>query len=279
MDRGGGQVGPAASPKGVFEKRRVRILTELRDPTKVAQARAEIAKEYVESQKRAAQHRSTSGGNDERILGWIGDRLAADAGRDWLDKDGHEWSLQRAGDRFQNYVNLGLRQWLAEQVQDGQRPLPAEIAERRARLLAMHELIEAKSAEMLANVAEKKRKALESAVYVLGTERHESRRIDNQLRGRSGRQGDPGRSKFYLSLEDDLMRIFGSDRMDGMLQKLGLQEGEAITHPWINKALEKTAEGRGAQLQFTQARAQVRRRDERSAQGDLRAPHRHHGAR
>ena len=74
---------------------------------------------------------------------------------------------------------------------------------------------------------------------MLGTERHESRRIDNQLRGRSGRQGDPGRSKFYLSLEDDLMRIFGSDRMDGMLQKLGLQEGEAITHPWINKALEK----------------------------------------
>jgi preprotein translocase subunit SecA len=74
---------------------------------------------------------------------------------------------------------------------------------------------------------------------VLGTERHESRRIDNQLRGRSGRQGDPGRSKFYLSLEDDLMRIFGSDRMDGVLQKLGLQEGEAITHPWINKALEK----------------------------------------
>ena len=76
-------------------------------------------------------------------------------------------------------------------------------------------------------------------LYVLGTERHESRRIDNQLRGRSGRQGDPGRSKFYLSLEDDLMRIFGSDRMDGVLQKLGLQEGEAITHPWINKALEK----------------------------------------
>jgi preprotein translocase subunit SecA len=74
---------------------------------------------------------------------------------------------------------------------------------------------------------------------VIGTERHESRRIDNQLRGRSGRQGDPGGSKFFLSLEDDLMRIFGSQRMDGMLQKLGLQEGEAIVHPWINKALEK----------------------------------------
>jgi preprotein translocase subunit SecA len=75
-------------------------------------------------------------------------------------------------------------------------------------------------------------------LYVIGTERHESRRIDNQLRGRSGRQGDAGRSKFYLSLEDDLMRIFGSDKMDGMLQKLGLQEGEAITHPWMNKSLE-----------------------------------------
>jgi len=76
-------------------------------------------------------------------------------------------------------------------------------------------------------------------LYVLGTERHESRRIDNQLRGRSGRQGDPGASKFYLSLEDDLMRIFGSERIDSMLQKLGLEEGEAIVHPWVNKALEK----------------------------------------
>ena len=76
-------------------------------------------------------------------------------------------------------------------------------------------------------------------LYVLATERHESRRIDNQLRGRSGRQGDPGASKFFLSLEDDLMRIFGSARMDGMLRRLGLKEGEAIVHPWINKALEK----------------------------------------
>ena len=76
-------------------------------------------------------------------------------------------------------------------------------------------------------------------LFVIGTERHESRRIDNQLRGRSGRQGDPGASRFFLSLEDDLMRIFGSDRMGGMLAKLGLKDGEAITHPWINKALEK----------------------------------------
>ena len=76
-------------------------------------------------------------------------------------------------------------------------------------------------------------------LFVIGTERHESRRIDNQLRGRSGRQGDPGASRFFLSLEDDLMRIFGSERMGGMLQKLGLRDGEAIIHPWINKALEK----------------------------------------
>ena len=89
-------------------------------------------------------------------------------------------------------------------------------------------------------VARLKEKALAAGgLFVLGTERHESRRIDNQLRGRSGRQGDPGRSKFFLSLEDDLMRIFGSDKLDGMLTKLGLKEDEAIIHPWINKALEK----------------------------------------
>jgi preprotein translocase subunit SecA len=79
-------------------------------------------------------------------------------------------------------------------------------------------------------------------LFVVGSERHESRRIDNQLRGRSGRQGDPGASKFFVSLEDDLMRIFGSERMDGMLRRLGLQEGEAIIHPWVNKALAKAQE-------------------------------------
>jgi preprotein translocase subunit SecA len=90
-----------------------------------------------------------------------------------------------------------------------------------------------------AEVAKLKEKALAAGgLTVIGTERHESRRIDNQLRGRSGRQGDPGHSRFFLSLEDDLMRIFGSERMDTMLQKLGLQQGEAIAHPWVNKALE-----------------------------------------
>ncbi|MBV9346995.1 MAG: SEC-C domain-containing protein, partial [Pseudolabrys sp.] len=94
--------------------------------------------------------------------------------------------------------------------------------------------------EIRVQIARLKEKALAAGgLYVLGTERHESRRIDNQLRGRSGRQGDPGHSKFFLSLEDDLMRIFGSDRLDGMLQRLGLKENEAIVHPWINKALEK----------------------------------------
>ncbi len=91
-----------------------------------------------------------------------------------------------------------------------------------------------------AEVEAEKQKVLDAGgLFVLATERHESRRIDNQLRGRSGRQGDPGRTNFYLSLEDDLMRIFGSDRLDSMLQKLGMKEGEAIIHPWVNKALER----------------------------------------
>jgi preprotein translocase subunit SecA len=99
---------------------------------------------------------------------------------------------------------------------------------------------ERRIAEIKEQVSRLKQKALEAGgLYVLGTERHESRRIDNQLRGRSGRQGDPGHSKFFLSLEDDLMRIFGSDKLDGMLQRLGLKEDEAIVHSWINKAVEK----------------------------------------
>jgi len=97
-----------------------------------------------------------------------------------------------------------------------------------------------KQEKIYAEAEEERQKVIDAGgLYIIGTERHESRRIDNQLRGRSGRQGDPGHSIFFLSLEDDLMRIFGSERMDGMLQKLGLEEGEAIVHPWINKALEK----------------------------------------
>jgi preprotein translocase subunit SecA len=102
---------------------------------------------------------------------------------------------------------------------------------------ALHAAREAEIRDEIAAAHEKVKQA--GGLFVIGTERHESRRIDNQLRGRSGRQGDPGRSRFFLSLEDDLMRIFGSERMGGMLQRLGLKDGEAIVHPWINKALEK----------------------------------------
>jgi preprotein translocase subunit SecA len=105
----------------------------------------------------------------------------------------------------------------------------AEPAERERRTGAIRGEVEEARAEV----------RTAGGLFVVGSERHESRRIDNQLRGRSGRQGDPGGSKFFVSLEDDLMRIFGSERMDGMLQRLGLKEGEAIIHRWINKALEK----------------------------------------
>jgi preprotein translocase subunit SecA len=95
-------------------------------------------------------------------------------------------------------------------------------------------------ARIEAEHAAEKQKVIEAGgLFVLSTERHESRRIDNQLRGRSGRQGDPGRSTFYLSLEDDLMRIFGSDRLEKVLSSLGMKEGEAIIHPWVNKSLER----------------------------------------
>lgn len=106
---------------------------------------------------------------------------------------------------------------------------------------------EAKRAKLIekieAEVAEEKMRVKEAGgLFVLGTERHESRRIDNQLRGRSGRQGDPGYSKFYLSMEDDLMRIFGGERMDSWMQKLGFEEGESLVHPWLNRAVEKSQE-------------------------------------
>jgi preprotein translocase subunit SecA len=119
-----------------------------------------------------------------------------------------------------------LEDWAGTEKEKGAEPSPEAIAKKRAEIADL--------------VAKRKKQAIDAGgLYVVGTERHESRRIDNQLRGRSGRQGDPGRSRFFLSLEDDLMRIFGSQRMDGMLQALGLKDDEAIIHPWINKALEK----------------------------------------
>ncbi len=117
-------------------------------------------------------------------------------------------------------IDMRIEQEVAEDLPEAERE--QRIAAIRAEVLAEREKVKAAG-----------------GLYVIGTERHESRRIDNQLRGRSGRQGDPGASAFYLSLEDDLMRIFGSERIEPMLKKLGLKDGEAITHPWINKALEK----------------------------------------
>jgi preprotein translocase subunit SecA len=112
-----------------------------------------------------------------------------------------------------------------------------------------------------AEVEAGRQKALEAGgLWVIASERHESRRIDNQLRGRSGRQGDPGRTSFYLSLQDDLMKRFGSDRIDGMLQRLGLEDGEAIVHPWVNKAIEK-AQGKVEAFHFD-ARKQILKFDD-----------------
>ena len=122
-------------------------------------------------------------------------------------------------------LEFRLRDWMEEEERAGREVTEDAVAKQKN--------------DIESDVAEKKRRALEAGgLYVVATERHESRRIDNQLRGRSGRQGDPGRSKFYLALDDDLMRIFGSDKMEGILKKLGMQEGEAITHRWMNKSLE-----------------------------------------
>ena len=122
-------------------------------------------------------------------------------------------------------VEFRLADWIEEQTEKGKAPDDAAI--------------EAKRAEIAAEVKKLKEQALEAGgLYVLATERHESRRIDNQLRGRSGRQGDPGRTKFYISVEDDLLRIFAPERLDTIMRTLGLKEGEAIQHPWMSKALE-----------------------------------------
>jgi len=122
-------------------------------------------------------------------------------------------------------VDARLEDWLAQEEEAGRIPSEDEIA--------------AKKAEIAADVEAKKQKALEAGgLFVIGTERHESRRIDNQLRGRSGRQGDPGRTAFYLSVEDDLLRIFAPERLDTIMRTLGLKDGEAIQHPWMTKAVE-----------------------------------------
>ena len=118
-----------------------------------------------------------------------------------------------------------------------------------------------KKKEIYATIEANKKQVLDAGgLYVIGTERHESRRIDNQLRGRSGRQGDPGDSKFFLALDDDLMRIFGASRLQGMLTTLGLKTGEAITHPWITKALEKAQ--KRVEARYFEARKELLKYDD-----------------
>jgi preprotein translocase subunit SecA len=120
------------------------------------------------------------------------------------------------------------------EVEEKQKELGRELTEGELAVL---------TSEIKADVEVKKKRALDAGgLYVLGTERHESRRIDNQLRGRTGRQGDPGKSKFYISIEDDLMRVFAADRMETVFRRLGIKEDEGITHPWMNKAMEKSQE-------------------------------------
>jgi preprotein translocase subunit SecA len=109
---------------------------------------------------------------------------------------------------------------------------------------------QAQEAQFKADIAVQKKIALDAGgLFVLGTERHESRRIDNQLRGRTGRQGDPGHSKFFLSCEDDLLRIFAGERLDSIMRTFGVQEGEAITHKWLNSAIA-TAQKRVEQRNY-----------------------------
>ncbi|WP_203295048.1 preprotein translocase subunit SecA [Maricaulis parjimensis] len=122
-------------------------------------------------------------------------------------------------------LDMRLEAWKAEQAEKGKEPTEIEIAKQTDKLKS--------------EIADAKKQALDAGgLFVLGTERHESRRIDNQLRGRTGRQGDPGRSKFYISVQDDLLRIFAPERLDGIMRTLGMKEGEAIEHPWMSKALE-----------------------------------------
>jgi preprotein translocase subunit SecA len=228
------QAAPGREPTARdLAKQRVEIEGDRRA---VAEKRAEIAQAFAASAKPAGRYN----GHDEPAgQDWFDAGLREEASA-WLKDPGRTWSFGAINENLFRFMSDRLREWAEQETAAGRPPVAADIARRRTAIVDTLTAVRVKCAEIQADVAAKKKQAIDAGgLYVLGTERHESRRIDNQLRGRSGRQGDPGRSKFYLSLEDDLMRIFGSERMDGMLQKLGLQEGEAITHPWINKALEK----------------------------------------
>ncbi len=155
--------------------------------------------------------------------------------RVWVDEIIEPWREAMSPDTTELSAMRTSVSTLVDRLVDKLVPAVVEIEASQAVVREASETIEIEPAK---KGKPAKTVTLPGGLYVIGTERHESRRIDNQLRGRSGRQGDPGRTKFYLSLEDDLMRIFAADRIEGMLKRLGLQEGEAIIHPLINKALE-----------------------------------------
>ncbi|MEA2902808.1 MAG: preprotein translocase subunit SecA, partial [Alphaproteobacteria bacterium] len=191
-----------------------------------------LVNEKIQSLIGEVQH----GAIDDRLLGWAESRV-----RRWISF--YECVEVDPGGPIHlpsTLVEVSVETWKADEIKAGRTPTPVDLARHRALVTRTFGKIDRKNADIGLRYARFKKKALEAGgLFVLGTERHESRRIDNQLRGRSGRQGDPGHSKFFLSLEDDLMRIFGSDKLDTMLQRLGLKENEAIVHSWINKALEK----------------------------------------
>jgi preprotein translocase subunit SecA len=222
--------GRGPGPREISKRRQV--MEAERRP--IAEKRADLAREYARNPAGC-----WSNGHGPALEDWSDRGLREDL-REWQGVGDGQSGVAAVSESVFRFMSERLRSWADKEKAAGREPAPPELTAMRAAIVEKFIAIRSKCAEIQADVAEKKKKAIEAGgLYVLGTERHESRRIDNQLRGRSGRQGDPGRSKFYLSLQDDLMRIFGSDRMDGVLQKLGLQEGEAITHPWINKALEK----------------------------------------
>jgi preprotein translocase subunit SecA len=205
----------------------------------IAAKRVEFANEYAERQQEKVSRSRTGGSEDESFVELVSG-LLRDRPPDLWGPEDLSSLVSDVPDRLRRLSRGCLLSWLQGEVKAGRRPSSADVTNKLERIEQKLREFQLKCAETQAELMQLRLKALRAGgLFVLGTERHESRRIDNQLRGRSGRQGDPGKSKFFLSLEDDLMRIFGTDKLDTMLQRLGLKENEAIVHSWINKALEK----------------------------------------
>jgi preprotein translocase subunit SecA len=194
----------------------------------------------AEIETRTNEMRANTTATGAPFAGWAARWLAPSVPiSKWIeDIDGLARELAGVSVHLARFIESRLRDWQAA-VAGGKLDAAGMAKNAEALRKGVAEFSDECSKALDDILTTKKKALLAGGLYVLGTERHESRRIDNQLRGRSGRQGDPGHSKFFLSLEDDLMRIFGTDKLDTMLQRLGLKENEAIVHSWINKALEK----------------------------------------